>query len=187
MAEEGDIEKMRADLEEQRKARDALEETVSRLEEELKQINVQANLAMSAKDLEQLAVAAGSREVEDGEEALITKELLKPGDGETYPKEHETVFLHLTQQVDKQAPLALAPDEKPIEIVMGRIDLEPPYESCIMSMSLGEKARFVFNSLIVHGPGGCPKSDIPPNATITIEMEVVGIENLMCAGNRRFY
>ena len=29
--------------------RDALEETVSRLEEELKQINVQANLAMSAK------------------------------------------------------------------------------------------------------------------------------------------
>ena len=29
--------------------RDALEETVLRLEEELKQINVQANLAMSAK------------------------------------------------------------------------------------------------------------------------------------------
>ena len=84
--------------------------------------------------------------------------------------------MHLTMTANGQ--VQMQPGEEPVEIVIGKAELEPPYETCLMSMSKGEKARFTFSSLMLYGPEG-NKSDVPPMATIGFEVEVVNIAYMM--------
>jgi len=177
--------KILEELEELRKSREALEEKASQLKREISQAKLNQDINQSGKELEKLALEAGKQHQQQQQQqqqqqpplmALITKKILQPGDGEKYPAVDDTVYFHFTQTCNGE--VQMRPYDEPVEIVMGKAELEPPYESCLMSMSKGEKAQFSFNSLMLYGPEG-NKSDVPPKATIGLEVEVVNIAYMM--------
>jgi len=166
--------KILEELEELRKSREALQAKATQLEQEISQAKLNQDINQSGKELEKLAIEAGKQQ--QPLMALITKKILQPGDGEKYPELSDTVYFHFTQTCNGE--VQMRPYAEPVEIVMGKAELEPPYEACLMSMSKGEKAQFSFNSLMLYGPEG-NKADVPPKATIGLEVEVVNIAYMM--------
>ena len=52
----------------------------------------------------------------------------------------------------------------------------PGFSEGLKLMSVGSRYRFVIPSDLAYGPGGQPAGGIGPDATLTFEVELLGIE-----------
>ena len=106
----------------------------------------------------------------------VTKEVLKEGDGKTYPKKGDELTMHYTgtlasngskfdSSVDKGRPFVF-------RIGLGMVI--KGWDEGVMQMSLGEKAVLNITSDYGYGAAGAG-GVIPPNADLKFEVELLKV------------
>ena len=107
----------------------------------------------------------------------VTKEVLKEGDGKTYPKKGDELTMHYTgtlasngskfdSSVDKGRPFVF-------RIGLGMVI--KGWDEGVMQMSVGERAELTCTPDYAYGAGGYPPI-IPPNSTLIFDVELFGME-----------
>ncbi|MEU3991739.1 FKBP-type peptidyl-prolyl cis-trans isomerase [Streptomyces platensis] len=105
----------------------------------------------------------------------VTKDVIRAGDGVTYPKAGDTVHMHyfgtltdgkkFDSSKDRGVPFVT-------EIGVGRVI--KGWDEGVPTMSLGETAKLTITSDYGYGEKGYPGL-IPPNATLIFEVELLKI------------
>ncbi|MCX6785771.1 MAG: FKBP-type peptidyl-prolyl cis-trans isomerase [Candidatus Komeilibacteria bacterium] len=116
----------------------------------------QAEAVKNAKvDIQTLTAGTGEKQVKTGDSITVNyKGTLEDG----------TVF---DSSYDKKAP---------ITITLGQGQVIPGWEQGLVGMKVGEKRKLVIPPALAYGAQGYG-SVIPPNATLTFEVELVSINN----------
>jgi len=109
------------------------------------------------------------------------KTISKAGDKKTFPKKGDMVtcrykgtldngkvFDQNVEPVKKKLPPALT-----FKVGVGKVI--KGWDEGLLTMSKGEKAKFVIESDWAYGKKGMEDAGIPPNATLTFEVELVDI------------
>mmetsp|Transcript_8374 Transcript_8374/g.12112 ORF Transcript_8374/g.12112 Transcript_8374/m.12112 type:complete len:128 (-) Transcript_8374:323-706(-) len=106
----------------------------------------------------------------------VDKELLKAGDGTTFPKQGDPLTMHYTgtlasdgSQFDSSVSRG-----KPFQFVIGIGQVIKGWDEGVMQMSLGEKSILKISSDYGYGESGAGNV-IPPNADLNFEVELLAI------------
>jgi len=104
----------------------------------------------------------------------VEKEVLQEGDG-AQPVNGDTVRVHYTGMLEDGTVFDSSVERgEPIEFPLGAGFVIPGWDIGIADMHVGEKAILTIPSALGYGPQGSPP-DIPPNATLIFEVELVEI------------
>lgn len=106
----------------------------------------------------------------------VTKDILTPGDGETFPKKGDQLTMHYTGTLasnGKQFDSSVSRG-KPFQFVIGIGQVIQGWDDGVMKMSLGEKCMLHISSDYGYGSQGAPGA-IPPNADLNFEVELLAI------------
>jgi FKBP-type peptidyl-prolyl cis-trans isomerase len=89
------------------------------------------------------------------------------------PKVGDTVKVHYTGWLTngRQFDTSRDGDGKPLEWTLGKFI--KGWNEALQTMKVGGKRKLVIPSKLAYGPSGFAP-DIPPNATLVFEMELVG-------------
>jgi len=101
---------------------------------------------------------------------------LKVGDGPS-PKLGQTVRVHYIGWLENGKEFNNShkmPGGAPVEFTLGP-GLIPGWNEALPTMKVGGKRRLVIPPKLAYGPSGKPP-DIPPNATLTFEIELLGVK-----------
>ena len=101
---------------------------------------------------------------------------VKVGDGAT-PKLGQTVTVHYIGWLENGKEFNNShkmPGGAPVEFTLGP-GLIPGWNEALPTMKVGGKRRLVIPPKLAYGPSGKPP-DIPPNATLTFEIELLGVK-----------
>ena len=106
----------------------------------------------------------------------VTVETVKPGDGVTYPKKGDTVKAHYTGKLTDGTQFDSSRGflKPPFEFTIGVGQVIKGWDQGMMQMSIGEKATLTCTPDFGYGRGGAPP-DIPPDATLVFDVELIGI------------
>jgi len=120
----------------------------------------------------------------------VTKTVVKPGDGMTYPKSGQTVTVHYTGTLTNGSKFDSSRDRgQPFQFKIGqgqvspchnfKIDLESVqvikgWDEGVAGMTLGERATLECSPDYAYGRSGAGNV-IPPNATLVFDVELLGI------------
>ncbi|CAG0917624.1 unnamed protein product [Notodromas monacha] len=106
----------------------------------------------------------------------VEVEVLKPGDGSTYPKLGQTVSVHYTGTLVDGTKFDSSKDRgRPFKFQIGRGEVIKGWDEGVKKMSLGETARLTCSPNYAYGSRGHP-GVIPPNATYLIfEVELLDL------------
>ncbi len=135
-------------------------------------------------DVELLEIVAGSPdspfEVSDDQFTETESGLkyfdIEVGDGQT-PEEGQVAFLHFTAWLEDGTKLGSTIDSgQPISYMLGSGELFPGFEEGISSMQIGTIRQMIFPPELAYGESGSSGGQIPPNATLIFEVEVLGIQ-----------
>ncbi|KAK6497578.1 FK506 binding protein proline rotamase rapamycin-binding protein [Arthrobotrys musiformis] len=105
----------------------------------------------------------------------VTKELIAPGDGSTYPTKEDTVHIHYTGTLTNGKKFDSSVDRGEVfktKIGIGKVIRG--WDEGVPQMTLGEKARLTITGDYAYGERGYPGL-IPPNATLIFEVQLLGI------------
>lgn len=105
-------------------------------------------------------------------------ETLVAGDGTTYPKSGDTLTMHYTGTLasdGKQFDCSRQRNE-PFKFTIGVGQVIEGWDEGVMSLSLGQRAKLFIPSEMGYGKGGAG-GDIPPNADLVFDVEVLKIES----------
>jgi len=108
----------------------------------------------------------------------VTKEIITPGDGKTFPTAGDTVTVHYTgkldsdntkfdSSIDRGAPFST-------EIGVGKVI--KGWDEGVMQMCQGEKALLKITSDCAFGAQGAGDNVVPPNANVNFEVELLSIQ-----------
>ncbi|KAL3434305.1 FK506-binding protein 1A [Aspergillus tetrazonus] len=100
---------------------------------------------------------------------------ISPGDGKNFPKPGDTVSIHYTGTLADGSKFDSSRDRPGTfvtQIGVGRVI--KGWDEGVLQLSLGEKAKLICTPDYAYGPRGFPPV-IPPNATLTFEVELLGI------------
>ncbi|KAL3927695.1 MAG: hypothetical protein SGBAC_012976 [Bacillariaceae sp.] len=106
----------------------------------------------------------------------VTKEIIKEGDGQTFPKQGDQLTMHYTGTLTdggKQFDSSVSRG-RPFQFVIGIGQVIQGWDEGVIQMSLGEKAKLQISSDFGYGARGAPGA-IPPNADLTFEVELLAI------------
>ena len=110
----------------------------------------------------------------------VIVDTLEPGDGKIYPKQGDFVTAHYTGKTVPDVGLGFVFDSsrggEPLEFQIGVGQVIKGWDEGIMKMSLGERATLTCTPDYAYGAAGAPP-DIPPDATLEFDVELVGVEN----------
>ena len=101
---------------------------------------------------------------------------LKPGNGPT-PQKGQTVSVNyrgVTQSTGKEFDSSYK-NGGPAEFPVGVGRLIKAWDEALLTMKVGEKRKLIVPPELGYGKSGKPP-DIPPNATLEFEVELVGIK-----------
>lgn len=135
-------------------------------------------------DVELVEIFPGSpdspAEVSEGEYTVTDSGIMyfdiKTGDGPT-PNEGQVVVLHFTAWLNDNTKLGSTIDTgQPIPYMLGSGELFPGFEEGVSSMQIGGIRQMVFPPELAYGEAGTPGGQIPPNATLIFQVEVLGIQ-----------
>jgi peptidylprolyl isomerase len=135
-------------------------------------------------DVELVEILPGSPdspvEVSEGEYAVTESGLkyfdIETGDSPT-PNEGQVVILHFTAWLDDNTKLGSTIDTgQPIPYMLGSGELFPGFEEGLTSMQIGGIRQMVFPPELAYGEAGTPGGQIPPDATLIFQVEVLEIQ-----------
>ncbi|XP_046856506.1 peptidyl-prolyl cis-trans isomerase FKBP12-like [Xenia sp. Carnegie-2017] len=107
----------------------------------------------------------------------VTKEILRPGNGKM-PKSGDTITVNCTGSlVDSQKKFWSTHDEgqKPFSFQVGKRRVIAGWDEGCLTMKEGEKARLVLQAHKAYGTTGFPAWNIPPNAPLQFDIELLKI------------
>ncbi|KAH8916696.1 FK506-binding protein FKBP12 [Atractiella rhizophila] len=103
-------------------------------------------------------------------------ERISPGDGKTYPKKGQTVVIHYVGTLTDGSKFDSSRDRgSPFETPIGVGRVVRGWDEGVVQLSVGEKARLICSADYAYGAKGYPPI-IPPNATLTFEVELLAIK-----------
>merc|ERR1719198_2790323 len=107
----------------------------------------------------------------------VEKEMKQAGDGKTFPKKGQTVVMHYTGTLTANGKKFDSSVDRgtPFRTQIGVGQVIKGWDEGVPQMSLGEKAVLRMTSDYGYGARGAG-GVIPPNADLTFEVELLGIE-----------
>ncbi|XP_065174369.1 peptidyl-prolyl cis-trans isomerase FKBP1A-like [Sycon ciliatum] len=104
-------------------------------------------------------------------------EVVKPGDGKTYPKPHQTVVVHYTGTLTNGKKFDSSRERKPhgFSFTIGVGQVIRGWDEGVMKMSVGERSNLTCSPDFAYGERGAG-GVIPPNATLIFDVELIRIE-----------
>lgn len=101
---------------------------------------------------------------------------LQPGEGQS-PDEGNLVIFHYTLWLQDGTKLGTSIDRgQPIPYVLGSGDLVPGFEEGLATMQVGGIRQLVIPPELGYGETGAGGGQIPPNATLIFEVEVLEVQ-----------
>jgi len=108
--------------------------------------------------------------------AQLQIETLAQGAGEAVTKTGDTVAVHYLGTLADGAKFDSSYDRgEPITITLGENSVIQGWEQGLLNMKVGEKRKLVIPPALAYGEAGNGPT-IPPNSTLTFEVELVSIE-----------
>merc|ERR1712226_353628 len=105
----------------------------------------------------------------------VTKTTISPGDGQTFPKQGDSLTMHYTGTLTDGSKFDSSVDKgRPFTFTIGVGQVIKGWDEGVMNMSLGEKARLDITSDYGYGARGAG-GVIPPNADLIFEVELLKI------------
>eukprot|EP00472_Partenskyella_glossopodia_P009305 CAMPEP_0197537088 /NCGR_PEP_ID=MMETSP1318-20131121/55772_1 /TAXON_ID=552666 /ORGANISM="Partenskyella glossopodia, Strain RCC365" /LENGTH=153 /DNA_ID=CAMNT_0043095153 /DNA_START=55 /DNA_END=513 /DNA_ORIENTATION=+ len=106
-------------------------------------------------------------------EGRLTKEILLEGKGPTIPK-GMLAKMHIVGKLESGSVFSSSREESsPVEFVIGRGEAIQGWERGILTMQAGERSIFCISPEYAYGKEG-KAPDIPGNATLTYDVELLG-------------
>lgn len=103
-------------------------------------------------------------------------EIIRQGDGTTYPKTGQTVVVHYTGTLTNGTKFDSSRDRgQPFKFTIGRGDVIKGWDQGLAQMSVGERAKLTCSPDFAYGSRGHP-GVIPPNATLIFDVELLRVE-----------
>ncbi|XP_072296913.1 peptidyl-prolyl cis-trans isomerase Fkbp12-like [Eucyclogobius newberryi] len=103
----------------------------------------------------------------------VHKEVLRPGDGRSYPQRGQKVAVHYTGTLTNGVKFDSSRDRgRPFEFTIGQGDVIKGWDEGVAQMTLGEVSILTCPPEYAYGPRGYPPK-IPPNATLLFEVELL--------------
>ncbi|KAF9360928.1 FK506 binding protein proline rotamase rapamycin-binding protein [Mortierella sp. NVP85] len=106
----------------------------------------------------------------------VVKTTTEAGDGKTFPKKGQTVVMHYKGLLEDGTVFDSSYGGDPFDTVIGVGDVIKGWDEGVPLMSLGEKAVLKISSDYGYGKEGAG-DDIPPNANLIFEVELLEILN----------
>ena len=92
------------------------------------------------------------------------------------PKSGQTVKVHYTGWLESGKKFDSSVDRgQPFEFVIGVGQVIKGWDEGVSTMKIGGKRKLIIPSQLAYGPRGAG-SDIPPNATLIFEVQLLGIQ-----------
>ncbi|KAG5463851.1 hypothetical protein LSCM1_00023 [Leishmania martiniquensis] len=107
----------------------------------------------------------------------VVRTVTKVGSGAT-PKVGQTITLHCTGYLadGKKKFWSTHDDNNPFSFNVGIGQVIRGWDEGVMQMQLGETAELLMTADYAYGARGFPAWNIPPNASLLFEMELLKIE-----------
>ncbi|XP_040187761.1 peptidyl-prolyl cis-trans isomerase FKBP1A [Rana temporaria] len=106
----------------------------------------------------------------------VTVESISNGDGRTFPKKGQKVYVHYDGYLENGKKFDSSRDRnKPFCFVIGRKEVIRGWDEGVAQMSVGERARLICTPDFAYGLTGHP-GVIPPNSTLIFEVELLRME-----------
>eukprot|EP01027_Heterolobosea_sp_BB2_P025970 GEZU01039886.1.p1 GENE.GEZU01039886.1~~GEZU01039886.1.p1 ORF type:complete len:109 (-),score=43.91 GEZU01039886.1:184-510(-) len=100
-------------------------------------------------------------------------EVIKPGDGKSYPKPGQTVTVHYTGTLTNGNKFDSSRDRnKPFQFKLGVGQVIKGWDEGVAKMSKGERAKLTISPDYGYGARGYPPV-IPQNATLIFDVELI--------------
>ena len=131
----------------------------------------------TAVPVEEPAAEETNQQSEGNEEVgELQVTITEEGDG-PQAEPGQMVAVHYTGKLDDGTVFDSSVERgQPIEFILGSGRVIPGWEQGIAQMKVGDKATFVIPPHLAYGPGG--RGSIPPNATLTFDVELVAATEL---------
>ncbi|XP_061550320.1 peptidyl-prolyl cis-trans isomerase FKBP1A-like [Phycodurus eques] len=105
----------------------------------------------------------------------VTVDVVKPGDGVTFPQKGQTVTVHYVGKLTNGTKFDSSRDRgKPFKFKIGKGEVIPGWDEGVAQMSVGQVARLTCTPDFAYGSSGFPPV-IPANATLVFEVELLGV------------
>lgn len=105
----------------------------------------------------------------------VRKQLLKAGDGKTYPKHGQSVTVHYAGFLTNGKKFDSSVGKQPFTFNIGIGQVIRGWDEGVLGMSLGEICNLEISSEYGYGARGAPP-DIPPYATLIFQVQLLGIK-----------
>ena len=103
-------------------------------------------------------------------------DIIKPGDGKTYPKKGQQVSVHYTGTLTNGTKFDSSVDRgEPLSFTLGAGQVIKGWDEGVAQLSLGEKAKLTCPPEYAYGNKGFP-GIIPPNSTLLFDVELMAIK-----------
>lgn len=109
--------------------------------------------------------------------------MIEEGDGKNFPKQGDECTMHYTGTLTRTGVKfdSSIDKGKPFVFKIGIGMVIKGWDEGVMKMSLGERAKLLISSDFGYGETGAGMA-IPPNADLTFEVQLLGINGTMAPG-----
>merc|ERR1719161_2156527 len=103
-------------------------------------------------------------------------QIMNSGDGKSFPHMGETVKAHYVGTLEDGTKFDSSRDRnEPLEFTIGVGQVIPGWDQGVMQLSLGERAELHIPAAMGYGAQGI--GDIPPNADLVFDVELLKIDS----------
>jgi len=103
-------------------------------------------------------------------------EPISGGDGRTFPKSGQTAVVHYVGTLQNGNEFDSSRKRgRPFKFTVGKGEVIRGWDEGVAQLSVGQRARLICSPDYAYGSKGHP-GIIPPNATLTFDVELLGIE-----------
>jgi len=105
----------------------------------------------------------------------VNIEVIKNGDGVTYPQKGQKVSCHYVLTLESGKKVDSSRDRgRPFQFTLGKKQVIAGWEEGIAKMSKGERSKLTISPDL--GYGGKAQGPIPPNSTLLFDVELMMIQ-----------